>query len=148
MEVTSQRTTSKLSCVEIRRSARAPKPQRQCCSTTLQGVRSRTSRRFQSRSTDIHEALEISSSMSVTQSSGAHDVSLHGRWCVSKAKLCFYQSIHETHALWLATDFCPTTCVYLPPQVGGNLYAIKFYTGGNGFILGNDGILLKYIGAA
>ncbi|MEW5306682.1 MAG: hypothetical protein WDW36_009132 [Sanguina aurantia] len=33
-------------------------------------------------------------------------------------------------------------------DVGGNLYAIKFYTGGNGFILGNDGILLKYIGAA
>mmetsp|Transcript_18427 Transcript_18427/g.39606 ORF Transcript_18427/g.39606 Transcript_18427/m.39606 type:complete len:407 (-) Transcript_18427:753-1973(-) len=32
-------------------------------------------------------------------------------------------------------------------DVPANLYAIKFYNGGNGFILGNDGILLRYIGA-
>ena len=31
-------------------------------------------------------------------------------------------------------------------QVAGNLYAIKFSENGNGFILGNDGILLRYIG--
>ena len=31
-------------------------------------------------------------------------------------------------------------------QVAGNLYAIKFTEKGNGFILGNDGILLRYIG--
>ena len=31
-------------------------------------------------------------------------------------------------------------------QVAGNLYAIKFAEKGNGFILGNDGILLRYIG--
>ena len=31
-------------------------------------------------------------------------------------------------------------------QVAGNLYAIKFSDKGNGFILGNDGILLRYIG--
>ena len=31
-------------------------------------------------------------------------------------------------------------------QVAGNLYAIKFSEKGNGFILGNDGILLRYIG--
>jgi photosystem II stability/assembly factor-like uncharacterized protein len=30
-------------------------------------------------------------------------------------------------------------------NVAGNLYAIKFFKG-NGFILGNDGILLRYIG--
>ena len=30
-------------------------------------------------------------------------------------------------------------------QVAGNLYAIKFTEKGNGFILGNDGILLRYI---
>lgn len=30
-------------------------------------------------------------------------------------------------------------------QVAGNLYAIKFSEKGNGFILGNDGILLRYI---
>lgn len=32
-------------------------------------------------------------------------------------------------------------------NVAGNLYAIKFF-GANGFILGNDGILLRYIGGA
>lgn len=31
-------------------------------------------------------------------------------------------------------------------QVAGNLYAIKFTEQGIGFILGNDGILLRYIG--
>ena len=31
--------------------------------------------------------------------------------------------------------------------VAGNLYAVKFTPNGNGFILGNDGILLRYIGA-
>ncbi|KAK9820550.1 hypothetical protein WJX72_011574 [[Myrmecia] bisecta] len=31
-------------------------------------------------------------------------------------------------------------------QVAGNLYAVKFSPKGNGFILGNDGILLRYIG--
>lgn len=31
-------------------------------------------------------------------------------------------------------------------QVAGNLYAIKFTEKGIGFILGNDGILLRYIG--
>lgn len=31
--------------------------------------------------------------------------------------------------------------------VAGNLYAVKFTPGGNGFILGNDGILLRYISA-
>jgi len=30
-------------------------------------------------------------------------------------------------------------------NVAGNLYSIKFFQG-NGFILGNDGILLRYIG--
>ncbi len=30
--------------------------------------------------------------------------------------------------------------------VAGNLYAVKFTPGGNGFILGNDGILLRFIG--
>ena len=30
-------------------------------------------------------------------------------------------------------------------DVAGNLYAIKFFSG-RGFILGNDGILLRYIG--
>ena len=29
--------------------------------------------------------------------------------------------------------------------VAGNLYAVKFTPSGNGFILGNDGILLRYI---
>ena len=29
--------------------------------------------------------------------------------------------------------------------VAGNLYAVKFTPGGAGFILGNDGILLRYI---
>lgn len=31
-------------------------------------------------------------------------------------------------------------------EVPANLYAIKFYPGGNGFILGNDNVLLRYIG--
>lgn len=32
-------------------------------------------------------------------------------------------------------------------NVAGNLYAIKFFNN-NGFILGNDGILLRYIGGS
>ncbi len=32
-------------------------------------------------------------------------------------------------------------------DLAGNLYAIKFGEGGNGFVLGNDAILLRYIGA-
>lgn len=33
-------------------------------------------------------------------------------------------------------------------SVPGNLYEVKFFKGGRGFILGNDGILLRYIGQA
>lgn len=33
-------------------------------------------------------------------------------------------------------------------KVPGNLYAVKFYDDKLGFVLGNDGILLRYIGTA
>ena len=39
------------------------------------------------------------------------------------------------------------SCCRSTDGVAGNLYAVKFTPNGNGFILGNDGILLRYIGA-